>query len=80
MRPTFVYGTLMAEEVIQGLIGRVPTMLSPALLPGYSRWSVGMYDTIAFVVFVMVQAFEIQITFFFIKSSKLILPLFNANS
>mmetsp|Transcript_12319 Transcript_12319/g.17730 ORF Transcript_12319/g.17730 Transcript_12319/m.17730 type:complete len:179 (+) Transcript_12319:146-682(+) len=40
MWPTFVYGTLMAEEVIQGLIGRVPTMSSPAFLPGYSRWSV----------------------------------------
>ena len=41
VRPTFVYGTLMAEEVIQGLIGRVPRMISPAFLPGCSRWTVG---------------------------------------
>ena len=35
----FVYGTLMAPEVVQALIKRVPPM-RPAILKGYTRHSV----------------------------------------
>jgi len=35
----FVYGTLMAPEVLQVLIGRMPT-LTPAVLQGYKRYQV----------------------------------------
>jgi gamma-glutamylcyclotransferase (GGCT)/AIG2-like uncharacterized protein YtfP len=34
----FVYGTLMAEEVVRVLLGRAPPS-SPALLPGHRRFS-----------------------------------------
>ena len=37
--PTFVYGTLRAPEVLHALLGRAPTS-RPALLSGYSRFSV----------------------------------------
>jgi len=40
MLPTFVYGTLMSNEVLQGLLGRVPTIISPAFLLGYHRFPV----------------------------------------
>ena len=33
----FVYGTLMAPEVLKILIGRVPSITTPALLPSYRR-------------------------------------------
>ena len=33
----FVYGTLMAPEVLTRLIGRVPSMCQPAFLPNYTR-------------------------------------------
>ncbi|XP_024317452.1 AIG2-like protein D isoform X2 [Brachypodium distachyon] len=35
----FVYGTLMAEEVVRVLLGRVPPS-SPALLPNHQRFSI----------------------------------------
>uniref|UniRef100_A0A0D3F0J6 Putative gamma-glutamylcyclotransferase n=1 Tax=Oryza barthii TaxID=65489 RepID=A0A0D3F0J6_9ORYZ len=35
----FVYGTLMAEEVVRVLIGRSPSS-SPAVLPNYQRFSI----------------------------------------
>uniref|UniRef100_A0A453NA23 Putative gamma-glutamylcyclotransferase n=1 Tax=Aegilops tauschii subsp. strangulata TaxID=200361 RepID=A0A453NA23_AEGTS len=35
----FVYGTLMAEEVVRVLLGRVPPS-SPALLPNHQRLSI----------------------------------------
>jgi PKD repeat protein len=33
----FVYGTLMSPEVLQVLLGRVPTMIPSAILPHHSR-------------------------------------------
>ena len=33
----FVYGSLMAGEVLHGLLGRVPAMRGGAVLPGYVR-------------------------------------------
>lgn len=38
-KTAFVYGTLMAPEVVQALIKRVPPM-RPATLKGYTRHSV----------------------------------------
>ena len=35
----FVYGTLMAEEVVRVLLGRAPPS-SPALLPDHRRFSI----------------------------------------
>jgi gamma-glutamylcyclotransferase (GGCT)/AIG2-like uncharacterized protein YtfP len=43
MSPTssiFVYGTLCSPEVLRVLLGRVPTLLSPAFLNGYQRYPV----------------------------------------
>lgn len=36
----FVYGTLQAPEVLRVLLGRVPTLQSPAFLTGYQRYPV----------------------------------------
>jgi gamma-glutamylcyclotransferase (GGCT)/AIG2-like uncharacterized protein YtfP len=38
-RSVFVYGTLMAEEVVSVLLGRAPPT-SPALLPDHQRFSI----------------------------------------
>jgi hypothetical protein len=39
----FVYGTLMSPEVLQTLIGRVPSMCKPAFLPNFTRHPVKGY-------------------------------------
>ena len=36
----FVYGTLMAEEVLHGLLGRVPCIRTAAALPNFVRYGV----------------------------------------
>lgn len=33
----FIYGTLMAPQVLKGLIGRVPDLVKPAILSNYRR-------------------------------------------
>ena len=33
----FIYGTLMAPQVLKGLIGRVPDLVEPAILSNYRR-------------------------------------------
>ena len=45
----FVYGTLLAPEVLQGLLRRVPDH-QPALLHGFSRWAVAAYPTIPAII------------------------------
>jgi hypothetical protein len=48
MRPTFVYGTLMAEEVVQGLIGRVPVIKDQVFVTGFKRFKVGKILALSF--------------------------------
>ena len=38
--PVFVYGTLMAPEVLQVLIGKIPQITQPAFVANYNRWKV----------------------------------------
>ena len=45
----FVYGTLLAPEVLNGLLRRVPSH-QPALLHGFSRWKVQSYPTIPAII------------------------------
>ena len=45
----FVYGTLLAPEVLEGLLRRVPSH-KPAVLHGFSRWKVAEYPTIPAIV------------------------------
>ena len=41
--PVFVYGSLMAPEVLQVLIGRTPSIIEPVYLKNYNRWKVKGY-------------------------------------